>query len=154
MDQPSSSVPGRLRLRFTQLKQQTAQLDSMAAALHAIDGVQAVETNAPSGSLLINYAAASGKTTQFWDQVEAVLLAHQLLLDPRPLGRQRQDGPGHNGGRGEHPATPATRSATCIGTDSDLLPPARQHQRKAAPRRPLRQAAALCSFALLAAMLA
>ena len=88
MRAPSPTVTGRLRLRFTQLKQQREQLAVMAAAMHAIDGVTSVETSQGTGGLLIHYDAAIGRTTRFWDQVEAVLLAHQLLLDPRPLGIQ------------------------------------------------------------------
>ena len=87
MQATSLPVPGRLRLRFTQLKQQTEQLMRMAEALHAVSGVMTVDISVPIGGLLINYDAVIGKTTAFWDQIEAVLLAHQLLLDPRPLGR-------------------------------------------------------------------
>ena len=92
MPATSPPVPGRLRLRFTQLKQQTERLMGLASALREVAGVTGVETSASTGSLLVYYDAVVGKTTQFWDQVEAVLLAHQLLLDPRPLGRHHKDG--------------------------------------------------------------
>ncbi|MEJ7805637.1 MAG: hypothetical protein WKG03_06915 [Telluria sp.] len=104
MQTPSLPVPGRLRLRFTQLKQQTEQLMRMAEALHAVGGVLTVETSPPIGALLIHYDAVVGKTTAFWDQIEAVLLAHQLLLDPRPLGR-------HPSPKPPHPAKGAASSA-------------------------------------------
>lgn len=92
MQAPSPAVPGRLRLRFTQLKQQTEQLTRMAAALHTVAGVMGVETSPLTGALLIHYDAVIGKTTSFWDQIEAVLLAHQLALDPRPLGHHDKGG--------------------------------------------------------------
>lgn len=92
MQAPLPAVPGRLRLRFTQLKQQTAQLTRMAEALRAVSGVILVETSPLTGGLLVHYDAVIGKTTAFWDQIEAVLLAHQLVLDPRPLGRHEKGG--------------------------------------------------------------
>ncbi len=88
MRAPAQSVPGRLRLRFTQLKQQTGQLSRMAAALGAIGGVLEVETSPITGGFLIHFDAMIGNTPLFWDQVEAVLHAHQLMVNPRPLARQ------------------------------------------------------------------
>lgn len=140
MQPPSPTHPGRLRLRFTQLKQQTEQLARMAAAMRAIGGVTAVETSPITGGLLIHFDPLTGKTTAFWDQVEAVLLAHQLLLlDPRPLGALRSGGPrrtaplasGENstGGTGSKDSTGSTGSTDSTDSTSPVRPPARQRQR-------------------------
>ena len=94
---PTDTQQGRLRLRFSQLKHQTEQLGSMAAAMRAIEGVLMVETIAQSGGFLIHYDALIGKTPAFWDGVEAVLLAHKLLLNPRPLARLQGPLPGAPG---------------------------------------------------------
>jgi hypothetical protein len=115
MQVPVPPVPGRLRLRFTQLKQQNEQLARLACAMYATDGVVAVETSPLTGSLLIQYDALRGKTTAFWDRIEAVLVAHNLLLDPRPLDRRDSGAPilapkpvcAANGGARLHQASPA-----------------------------------------------
>jgi hypothetical protein len=49
-------LPGRLRLRLTELKNDSAALTDIAAKLQAIPGVQAVEANVLTGSLLLRYA--------------------------------------------------------------------------------------------------
>lgn len=81
-------LPGRLRLRFTQLKQDTGRLAMVAAAMRDVDGVQSVEASPFCGGMLINYDAAMGASRTFWNDIEEVLLAHQLQHNPRPLGRQ------------------------------------------------------------------
>ncbi len=105
MHAPAQQVPGRLRLRFTQLKQQTRQLERMAASLHAVGGVIAVETSPITGGLLIHFDALIGNTPAFWDQVEAVLHSYQLLVDPRPLARR-------NGGPPPRPPASEVRQPT------------------------------------------
>lgn len=96
-------LPGRLRLWFSQLKQQAGPLARLAAAMRAVNGVLIVETSPVTGGLLVHYDALIGKTTPFWDQIEAVLFAHDLFLDPRSLER-RNDGatpaPQEDSGRG------------------------------------------------------
>lgn len=48
-------LPGRLRLRLTKLKNDPESLASIAAGLRALPGIQAVEANAVTGSLLLRY---------------------------------------------------------------------------------------------------
>lgn len=125
MQPPSPTHPGRLRLRFTQLKQQAEQLAHIAAAMRTIEGVTAVASNPVTGGLLIDFEPLIGKTASFWDQVESVLLAHQLMLDPRPLGSRP------NGGR----ATAALpREAN--STDSTGSPDSTNSSDSTSPARP------------------
>ena len=116
MHTPANALPGRLRLRFTQLKQQTEQLGRMAAAMRAIEGVLMVETSPLTGGFLIHYDALIGKTPLFWDRIEAVLLAHQLLINPRPLSRQQ----------GPLPVAPGPPARQPVSVASWPRPPARQ----------------------------
>lgn len=48
-------LPGRLRLRLTELRNDPQALAEVAARLQAIPGIQAVEANALTGSLLLRY---------------------------------------------------------------------------------------------------
>lgn len=104
MHPPAHQVPGRLRLRFAQLKQQIKQLDRLAASLRTVGGVIAVETSPITGGLLIHFDARIGNTPAFWDQVEATLQSYQLLLNPRPPAR-RDGGPAPRGPACEMPRT-------------------------------------------------
>ena len=94
MRAPAQPVPGRLRLSFTQLKQRPEQLDRMAASLGAVNGVLAVDTSSLSGSLLIQFDSVVGNTPAFWDQIESVLHAFELMLNPRPFARMGSKGGG------------------------------------------------------------
>ena len=94
MRAPAQPVPGRLRLSFTQLKQRTVQLERMAASLGAVNGVLAVDTSPLAGSLLIQFDPVVGNTPAFWDHIESVLHAFELMLNPRPLGRLGSKGGG------------------------------------------------------------
>ncbi len=113
MHAPATPLPGRLRLRFSQLKQQNEQLVRMAAAMRSTntyvssERIITVETSPLTGGQLIHFDALAGKTTAFWDQVEAVLLAHQLRLDPRPLDLQP--------GAGKHGTRPAPKQPGAAG---------------------------------------
>lgn len=120
-------VPGRLRLRFTQLKQRNEQLDSVAASLQAVNGVLALETSALIGGLLIHFDAAIGKTPAFWDHIESVLQSYHLMLNPRPLAQQSGDAGGADNGRGG-------RKNSQIGqSNPEPEPLARRHQTGNAP---------------------
>lgn len=48
-------LPGRLRLRLSELRNDPESLASIAASLRCLPGIQAVEANAVTGSLLIRY---------------------------------------------------------------------------------------------------
>ena len=87
MREPAQPVPGRLRLSFTQLKQRPTQLERMVASLSAVNGVLAVDASPLAGSLAIQFDPVVGNTPAFWDEIESVLLAFELMLNPRPLAR-------------------------------------------------------------------
>lgn len=57
-------LPGRLRLRLTELKNDPQALAAVAAGLEAIPGMQAVEANALTGSLLLRYAGPEAAILQ------------------------------------------------------------------------------------------
>lgn len=57
-------LPGRLRLRLTELKNDPQALAAVAAELEAIPGMQAVEANALTGSLLLRYAGPEAAILQ------------------------------------------------------------------------------------------
>lgn len=78
-----------LTLWFTQLKQESARLSTVAASLRAVGGVHYVAATPSTGGLAVHYDAAHGATAAFWNDVEAALLSHQLFHDPRPLGRTK-----------------------------------------------------------------
>lgn len=92
MRAPAPPVPGRLRLSFSQLKQQHALLERMAASLAAINGVITVETCATTGGLLIQFDSVVGNTPVFWDRIESVLHSYELMHNPRPMARMRSKG--------------------------------------------------------------
>lgn len=48
-------LPGRLRLRLTELRNDPESLASIATRLRGLPGIQAVEANAVTGSLLLRY---------------------------------------------------------------------------------------------------
>lgn len=81
-------LPGRLRLRFSRLKQQRGLLDQVVNALRNVDGVSSADGNFITGGILIHYDKSVAQKETFWRDVERVLLAHHLEHDPRPLGRQ------------------------------------------------------------------
>lgn len=84
MHAPTHHLPGRLRLRFRQLKNQAGQLEHLAAGLRATCGVIDVQTSLFTGGALVRYDPVVGKSPAFWDQVEAVLLSQHLYMDTRP----------------------------------------------------------------------
>lgn len=79
---------GRLRLRFSHLKNNLSQLTGVIESLRAVAGVSAVEGTPFTGGMLVFYDTAMGDTRQFWDDIEAVLKSHGLHHNPRPLARQ------------------------------------------------------------------
>lgn len=101
---------GRLRLRFSNLKNNLPQLTGVIDTLRDVAGVEAIEASPYTGGMLIHYAQAAGDTGQFWDEIEAGLARHGLHHDPRPL--RRQAGPGAPG---------AVLAATPLGKVVDTL---------------------------------
>ena len=81
-------LPGRLRLRFTQLKQSPGMLALVCNDLRAVAGVTAVDASALTGGVLIQYEGVVGSASRFWNEIDAVLLAYHPNHEPRPFGRQ------------------------------------------------------------------
>ena len=79
---------GRLRLRFSHLKNNFTQLTGVIESLQAVAGVSSVEGTPLTGGMLVFYDTAIGDTRKFWDDIEAVLKLHGLHHNPRPLARQ------------------------------------------------------------------
>ena len=76
-------LPGRVRLRFTQLRQTPGRLAMVCADLGGVSGVTSVHSSALTGGVLIRFAPAAGPMARFWDELETVLLAHHLHPAPR-----------------------------------------------------------------------
>lgn len=83
---------GRLRLRFSNLKNNLEQLTGVIETLRGVAGVAAIEASPYTGGMLIHYDQAAGDTRRFWDDIEAGLALHGLHHDPRPLRRQNAPG--------------------------------------------------------------
>lgn len=79
-----SSLPGRIRLRDTALRQPD-RLERLRAVLAGMDGVLSVEGNAKTGSLLLHYDAASTDTDLIEASVEQA--ADAEFASPRPAYR-------------------------------------------------------------------
>lgn len=75
--------PGRVRLRFTQLRQAPGRLARVCADLGGVSGVTSVNSSALTGGVLIRYAPVAGTMARFWDELETVLMAHHLAPAPR-----------------------------------------------------------------------
>jgi len=78
----------RLRLRFFQLKHAPERLALVCNDMRAVAGVTSVDASPLNGWVLIEYEANIGAASQFWNGIDAVLLAHHLNYEPRPFGRQ------------------------------------------------------------------
>ncbi|HEY0064232.1 MAG TPA: hypothetical protein VGC21_19100 [Telluria sp.] len=83
MQAQALTLPVRLQLRFSLLKNNPARLASVSDALRGLDGIESVQVSAQTGTVLIQYDGAIGNKHRFWDNVEAVLEAHHLYHDDR-----------------------------------------------------------------------
>lgn len=88
MNERKNHRPGHLRLRFTQLKHDARLRDAVTASLRVVQGVISVESSAFSGGILIHFDRATGSTRKFWNDIEAVLLAHHLRHPTRSFDYQ------------------------------------------------------------------
>ena len=93
MDDPTHHLCGRLRLRFSRLKNDPRQLTAVTASLRAVPGVIDIEASPFTGALLIDFDRGSADKPQFWDDIENLLAAHGLHHNPRPMARQARPGP-------------------------------------------------------------
>jgi hypothetical protein len=99
MQDYSHHLPGRLRLRFTQLKSRPAHAAQLTAALGRIDGVVSIDANVVTGGLLIIYDVARADANGLWEALRDVLATHGLS------------------GTAERPLTQANRSAAAAVTE-------------------------------------
>lgn len=76
-------LPGRLRLRFPQLKRDACRIGAVTADMRALPGVVSVEESPITGSMLIHYDASASGSPTFWADIEAILWAHHLAQDIR-----------------------------------------------------------------------
>ncbi len=85
------SLPGRLRLRLSRLRDEPHTGAAVADALAALDGVLDVQVRPFTGSILCTYDAARVGEPQL---VEAVHTStrHLVARPPRRSGRERQHG--------------------------------------------------------------
>lgn len=73
-------TPGRLRIKFPQLRNNPPLAKRTKAALHAIDGITSIEVSTVNGSLLIRYHATGG-TQKMLDSIDAATREIGLISD-------------------------------------------------------------------------
>jgi hypothetical protein len=78
MQVPTDRFPGRLRLRFSQLRRQPLYAAQVAASIRGLDSVLSVEANAVTGGLLIVYDVARADKSGLWPSLKDALDAHGL----------------------------------------------------------------------------
>lgn len=71
-------VPGRLRMRFPQLKRCDARAAQVAASIRQLAGVVNVDANTVTGGMLIFYDVNKAETTGLWQSLSVALAAHGL----------------------------------------------------------------------------
>ena len=67
------SVPGRLRIRISSIRQDRRSADDARAALLSMPGVTRVAVNRATGSLVISYNALERSTAEVWEDVRCRL---------------------------------------------------------------------------------
>lgn len=80
---------GRLRLRFSELRNHPLRLGRVCDELRAIEGVQLIEASQLNGSILIHYDARQARGPGFWDAIEAVLERNRLYPHAAPVEPSR-----------------------------------------------------------------
>jgi hypothetical protein len=96
MQDYSHHLPGRLRLRFPQLKGRPAHAARITAAIVRIDAVVSADANMVTGGLLIIYDAERADASGLWGALRDVLAIHGLS---GPAERPQAQ-PGRSGGAG------------------------------------------------------
>jgi hypothetical protein len=96
MHEYSHHLPGRLRLRFPQLKNRPTYAAQLTASIARIDGVVSVDANVITGGLLIFYDLERADSSGLWHALSATLVAHDLsgqvnqqLPQPRAPGASK-----------------------------------------------------------------
>lgn len=88
-------IPGRLRTRYPQLKNNPARARTVAAAIRNIDGVLSVETSVVTGSVLIRYDANASKRDALLEALRRTKQQLGLVQDcssPQPAPGQAMQG--------------------------------------------------------------
>lgn len=78
-------LPGRLRLRYSQLKRDLPRLMRIIESLRTIPGVVSIEATPRTGGMLIHYQRDQAASPVFWDTIQAVLMSNGIGLAPWPL---------------------------------------------------------------------
>lgn len=90
----SHHLPGRLRLRFPQLKNRPVLAAQLSAAIARIDGVVSADANVVTGGLLLIYDGARAESCGLWPALGACLVAHDLTAQAnQQLPQARASGP-------------------------------------------------------------
>jgi hypothetical protein len=89
----SRQIPGRLRLRFPQLKGEPLAAGEVASALRQVAGVVSVDPSPATGSLLVTYSVGGEHESRLWLALRQVLEKHGLTDEGQPQA-------GHAGGGG------------------------------------------------------
>lgn len=78
MNAVSHQFPGRIRLRFPQLKGAPLATAQVAASLRRLAGVLGVEPSPVTGSLLVTYSVRETDELRLWNAVQDILARHGL----------------------------------------------------------------------------
>lgn len=78
MQARTDRFPGRIRVRFSQLRRQPLYAAQVAASIRGLDGVLSVDANAVTGCLLIVYDVTRADQIGLWPLLQAALSAHGL----------------------------------------------------------------------------
>jgi hypothetical protein len=97
----SRQFPGRLRLRFPQLKGEPLAAAEVASALRRVAGVVSVEPSPVTGSLLVIYSVGGEHESRLWPALRQVLEEHGLAGEGPGLARHAGGGTSLLTGAGE-----------------------------------------------------
>lgn len=80
---------GRLRLRFSELRNHPLRLARVCDELRAIEGIHVIEASQITGGMLVHYDARHARGPGFWNAVEAVLDRNRLYQQAAPAEPNR-----------------------------------------------------------------
>jgi hypothetical protein len=93
----TNPFPGRIRLRFRQLKGAPLFAAQVAASVRQVEGVVSVESSPATGSMLVVYGIGLADELQFWSALEQALAQHGLSDRDEAAARQQDAAPFHGG---------------------------------------------------------
>jgi hypothetical protein len=88
----SRQIPGRLRLRFPQLKGEPLAAAEVASALRQVAGVVSVDPSPVTGSVLVTYTVGGEHESRLWPALRQVLEEHGLTGEGAALSRHAGGG--------------------------------------------------------------